>query len=111
MGSYDGVNASCASASFMLRFQPMQSFRERPRQLFIRLRGINENSVPTDVRALEHVQEDESRWLRVRTAIHMPGHRRGPRGIDVAESGVANAIMCDMDLGEMRKVGTGWEDC
>ena len=133
----------------MLRFQPMQSFRDRPRQLFIRLRRINKNSVPTDVGALEHVQEDESRWLRVRTAIRMPGHRRGPRSIDVAKSGVANAchislgqfyplggardhrnivsvvpiclnkettgwrsltIMCDMDLGEMRKVGTGWED-
>lgn len=110
MGPHDGVNASCASASFMLRFQPMQPFRDGPRQLLIRLRRINENSVPTDVGALEHVQEDESRWLRVRTAIHVPGHRRGPRSINVAESGVANAIVCDMNLGGMRKVGTGWKD-
>lgn len=41
----------------------------------------------------------------------MPCYRRGTGSIDVTESGVANAIMCDMDLRTLcGKVGTGWKD-
>ena len=40
----------------------------------------------------------------------MPGHRIGTWCVDVAESGVANAIVHDVDLGRTWKVGSEWMD-
>lgn len=40
----------------------------------------------------------------------MPGHRSGSQCVAVAKSGITRAVMCDMDLGTVWKVGPEWED-
>ena len=63
MRSYYGVDAGKARLDLMLSFQPMQSFGKGRGQPFVRLRRVGEDSVSTNLRTLEHVQEHESRRL------------------------------------------------
>ncbi|KAF6228514.1 hypothetical protein HO133_008244 [Letharia lupina] len=93
--SYDRENTTDTRANFMLSFQPLQPLRTRPGKYLVRLRRVDGNCIPADVWALEHVQEDESRWRRVRTTFCMPGHGSGTPGVAVAKSGVATAVVRD----------------
>ena len=110
MRSHHGVDASYARASLVLGFQTVQSFRNRRRQLLIRERCVDEDSIPADVRALKHIQEYEAWWLLVRTAIHVPRYRSGTRRVNVAKSGVTDAVVCDVDLRTVWEIRSSWEN-
>ena len=104
MRSNNGMDASTARSDLMLSFQPMQSFSKGRRQLLVRLRRVGENSVSTDIGALEHVQEHESRWLWPCRTIRMPGHGIGTQRVEVPESSVTSSVVRHMDLGAVGNV-------